>query len=245
MLGVSRWQGSHKPSWDHQRGVSRSRHRGPPVQTHCPNPVRCAAAAAPRGAAPGPHARLWMCDPDRRALKPRGAPVHLSRCHPQLTYPGLQTQAPPQARPRAGASCPAPPPGSHPRRPRPPRPWRGQGRSGAGGRPGAGGPRAHGDPSGTTERAGGGDKGLSRPPARAGRCPCASLACRPRPSQTSIPLPSPSASLSVPQSRPPRLCFLSPPELFSEFLPARPPARVFHPHSPSASVYPPQSTEFT
>ncbi|CAO2612462.1 hypothetical protein LEMLEM_LOCUS15623, partial [Lemmus lemmus] len=83
--------------------------------------------------------------------------------HPQLTYPGLQTQAL-QVRPPAGASSLAPPPGSRPRRPRLPRSWRVQGRSGAAGRPGAGGPRAHGDRSGTTERAGGGDKGLSRPP---------------------------------------------------------------------------------
>lgn len=171
------------------------------------------AVAEPQGASPGPQGRLGMCDPDRRPLHPSQAhPVHLSGCHPPLTYPALQMQAP-QARPRAGASCPAPPPGSRPRRPRPPRPWRGQGRSGAAGRPGAGEPRAHGDQSGTTERGAQEEEtkaSLARPRRKP---PCAPIACRPRPSQTSIPSGA-RHSQSLSPSRP-GLCFPYPPALFS------------------------------
>lgn len=42
----------------------------PPVQRHHPNLLLCTAAAAPRSAASGPHARLQTSDPDRRPPLP-------------------------------------------------------------------------------------------------------------------------------------------------------------------------------
>lgn len=182
-----------------------------PTSCSAPQPQR--HEVPPLGHTPGSRRVTPIGDP-RSPRTARGAP---SRCHPQLTYPGLQTQAP-QARPRAGASCPAPLPGSRPRRPRPPRPWRRQGRSGAEGRPGAGGPRAHGDRSGTTERARGGDKGLARPPAPPA-VPALQLLVVPARVKPRFFFPAWRVTLSP--SRPPGLRFPSPPALF--------PALPYHP----------------
>lgn len=93
----------------------------------------------------------------------RAHPRHLQPCQiqPPHTYPELRTPGL-QARPQAGASCHARPPGTCPRRWRWLRPWRGQVRSGAAGGPSAGGPRAH-RAGAAAERAGGGDKGRARP----------------------------------------------------------------------------------
>lgn len=84
------------------------------------------------------------------------AEAAFQKAYPELRTPGLP------ARPLAGASCRARPPGTCPRSQRRLRPWRGQGRSGVAGDRGAEGPREHGAGA-AAERAVGVDKGRTRP----------------------------------------------------------------------------------
>lgn len=159
-----------------------------------PTPRR-AAVAAPRGAASGPHARV--CDPDRRPLQPPGAPrspvsVPLAANIPRTPDAGAAGS------PSGGGLLPRSP--SRVASPAPEaasamariRQVRGCGTPGRRGAAGSWGPEWHHRARWRRQRP------LS--PARAAGSPCAPLACRPRPSQTSILLPSLSASLSVTQS---------------------------------------------
>lgn len=154
-----------------------------------------------------------MCDPDQRPLQPLGAP-----CTPVPVPPAANIPSTPDAgaagspsgggllpRSPSRVTSPAPEAASAMARTGQVRGFETPGRRGAAG---SWGPGWH-------HRARRRKRQRPLSPARAVRRPCAPLACRPRPSQTSILLPSLSASFSVTQSHPPASSLL------------RVPARVF------------------
>lgn len=218
-----------------------------------PTPARCAAAAAPRVAASGPHARV--CDPDRRPLQPLGAPRTPVPVPPAANIPstpdtgaagspsggGLLPRSP------SRVTSPAPEAASAMARTRQVRGCETPGRRGAAG---SWGPEWH--HRARWRR----DKGLSRPPAQSA-FPALHLLVVPARAKPRFFFPALARhSQSLNPTRPPRLCFPSPPVFFSA-LPYRLPTWIFRAcwggHcegassilSPTASVYPIQNTDVT